>query len=107
MATTSNAAMRKKTPFYVSIFLSHDTSVLAIRMGRLAVDVMHKGIGLAAALLADALDRAARAEIVAYALVVGAKDEIAAAFYQHHGFIALPDSPNTLFLPLATVPIKN
>jgi hypothetical protein len=29
MATTSNAAMRKKTPFYVSIFLIHDTSPLA------------------------------------------------------------------------------
>lgn len=27
MATTSNAAMRKKTPFYVSIFLIHDTSI--------------------------------------------------------------------------------
>ena len=27
MATTSNAAMRKKTPFYVSIFLCHDTSI--------------------------------------------------------------------------------
>ncbi|MFZ3040608.1 MAG: hypothetical protein WA108_02270, partial [Thiobacillus sp.] len=26
MATTSNAAMRKKTPFYVSIFKIHDTS---------------------------------------------------------------------------------
>ena len=25
MATTSNAAMRKKTPFYVSIFMIHDT----------------------------------------------------------------------------------
>ncbi len=25
MATTSNAAMRKKTPLYVSIFLIHDT----------------------------------------------------------------------------------
>jgi len=25
MATTSNAAMRKKTPFHVSIFLSHST----------------------------------------------------------------------------------
>jgi hypothetical protein len=28
MATTSNAAMRKKTPFYVSIFKIHDTSVV-------------------------------------------------------------------------------
>ena len=26
MATTSNAAMRKKTPFYVSIILIRDTS---------------------------------------------------------------------------------
>ena len=31
-----------------------------------------------------------------------AKDGHAAAFYEHHGFIALPDSPLTLFLPLAT-----
>ena len=31
------------------------------------------------------------------------KDKKAAAFYQHHGFIPLPDSPLTLFLPLATV----
>jgi len=34
---------------------------------------------------------------------VDAKDEAAAAFYRHHGFIALPDAPLTLFLPLATV----
>jgi hypothetical protein len=27
MATTSNTAMRKKTPFYVSIFLIRDTSI--------------------------------------------------------------------------------
>jgi len=35
--------------------------------------------------------------------MVDAKDEAAAAFYRHHGFTALPDSPLTLFLPLATV----
>ncbi|OYW19733.1 MAG: GNAT family N-acetyltransferase [Burkholderiales bacterium 12-64-5] len=58
---------------------------------------------LGGALLADALDRAARSEIAAFALMVDAKDEAAAAFYRHHGFIALPDSPLTLFLPLATV----
>ena len=37
------------------------------------------------------------------AFVVDAKDEAAIAFYRHHGFIALPESPRTLFLPLATV----
>jgi ribosomal protein S18 acetylase RimI-like enzyme len=78
-------------------------TVPAVRMGRLAVDQAYKGQGLGAALLADALHRAARAEIAAHALMVDAKDEAAAAFYRHHGFIALPDSPLTLFLPLATV----
>lgn len=77
--------------------------VPAVRMGRLAVDQAFKGQGLGGALLADALARCARAEIAAHALVVDAKDEGAAAFYRHHGFQPLPDSPLTLFLPLATV----
>jgi GNAT superfamily N-acetyltransferase len=78
-------------------------TVPAVRMGRLAVDQAFKGQGLGGALLADALDRAARSEIAAHALIVDAKAEPAAAFCRHHGFIALPDSPLTLFLPLATV----
>jgi predicted N-acetyltransferase YhbS len=73
-------------------------------MGRLAVDQKYKGHGLGGALLADALDRAVRSEIAAYALIVDAKDISTAAFYLHHGFMALPDSPLTLFLPLATLP---
>lgn len=88
------AHMAKKLPRY--------PAVPAVRMGRLAVDQAFKGQGLGGALLADALDRAASSEIAAYALMVDAKDEAAAAFYLHHGFIALPDSPLTLFLPLAT-----
>lgn len=78
-------------------------TVPAVRMGRLAVDQAFQGQGLGGALLADALSRAVQSEIAAYALVVDAKDESAAAFYRHHGFIVLPDSPKTLFLPLATV----
>lgn len=74
----------------------------AVRMGRLAVNKAFKGQGLGGALLADALNRCARSEIAAFALMVDAKDETAQDFYQHHGFIALPDSPLTLFLPLAT-----
>jgi len=88
------ASTSKKLPRY--------PTVPAIRMGRLAVDRAFAGQGLGAALLADALDRAARSEIAAYALMVDAKDDSAAAFYKHHGFISLPDSPLTLFLPLAT-----
>ena len=38
-------------------------------------------------MLADALDRAARSEIAAYAMIVDAKDAMVAPFYRHHGFI--------------------
>ena len=81
-------------------------AVPTVRMGRLTVDQAFKGQGLGGALLGDALIRAARSEIAAYALVVDAKDEMAAAFYLHHGFIALPETPLTFFLPLATVTVK-
>jgi GNAT superfamily N-acetyltransferase len=47
-------------------------------MGRLAVDQDFKGQGLGAALLADALDRAARSEVAAFALVDAKGDEAAA-----------------------------
>ena len=79
-----------------------------MRMERLAVDQAFKGQGLGAALLADALRRAVTAEIAAYALVVDTKEETAARFYAHHGFITLPEQPLLLFIPLATVknPIK-
>jgi GNAT superfamily N-acetyltransferase len=88
------ASATKKLPRY--------PTVPAVRMGRLAVDQAYKGQGLGGALLADALDRSLRSEIAAYALLVDAKDAQAAAFYAHHGFVALPDSPLSLFLPLAT-----
>ena len=77
--------------------------VPAVRMGRLAVSSTHQGLGLGAALLANALQRAASADIAAYAFVVDAKDDQAARFYSHHGFISLPDAALTLFLPLAGV----
>ena len=83
----------KKLPRYPSI--------PAVRMGRLAVDRDFQGQRLGAGLLADALMRTLRAEIAAYALLVDAKDETAAAVYRHHGFAALPQSPRTLMLPLA------
>lgn len=90
-------------PANVSKRLPRYPTVPAVRMGRLAVDRAFAGQGLGGALLADAALRAARSEIVAYALMVDAKDDSAAAFYRHHGFIVLPDSPRTLFLPLANL----
>ena len=81
-------------------------SVPAVRMGRLAVAESFKNQGLGSALLADALTRAVRSDIAAYALVVDAKDEIAANFYRHHGFLELASEPLTLFLPLAAAPVS-
>jgi GNAT superfamily N-acetyltransferase len=78
-------------------------SVPAIRMGRLAVDQNFKGQGIGGSLLINALIRSSKSEIAAYALVVDAKDETASEFYKHHGFIALPNSPLVLFIPLATL----
>lgn len=92
LLTNLPASTNKKLPRY--------PTVPAIRMGRLAVDQAFKGQGLGGALLADALDRATRSEIAAFAMMVDAKNEAAAAFYRHHGFIALPDSPLSFFLPL-------
>ncbi len=88
-------ALAKKLPRY--------PLVPAVRMGCLAVSTAHRGMGLGAALLANALQRASRAEIAAYALVVDAKDAQAAAFYTHHGLLALPNLALTLLMPLASV----
>ncbi|MEO6321886.1 MAG: GNAT family N-acetyltransferase, partial [Polaromonas sp.] len=96
----STALLLSQLPTDLGKKLPRYPTVPAVRMGRLAVDQAFKGQGLGGALLADALARALRAEIAAYALVVDAKDAAAAAFYWHHGLIALPSQPMTLFLPL-------
>lgn len=89
------ASMTRRLPRYPSI--------PAIRMGRLAVDKDFQGQGLGSTLLVNAMRRAAASEIPGVALIVDAKNARAAAFYQHHSFIPLADSPLMLFLPLATV----
>ena len=74
-------------------------------LGRLAVDQCQKGQGLGAFLLLDALHRSlmAAAEIAARAIVVDAKDDDAAAFYQHFDFRPLQQQPTRLFLPMKIV----
>jgi ribosomal protein S18 acetylase RimI-like enzyme len=73
-----------------------------VRIGRLAVDQRFGGRGLGGALLMDAANRALRSEVVAYAMVVDAKNEQAVMFYEHHGFRRFESRPGTLFLPLTT-----
>jgi GNAT superfamily N-acetyltransferase len=81
-------------------------SVPVVRMGRLAVDQHYRGKKLGAALLWDAVLRATRSEIAAFALVVDAKDTTAAEFYRHHGFVALDDEQRRWLLPLSNVTEK-
>jgi len=67
--------------------------VPALLLGRLAIASSHQGKRLGAAMLADAISRATRAEISGYAMVVDAKDETAARFYEYLEFMRLPGDP--------------
>jgi len=71
-------------------------------IGRLAVDLRFRSKGLGGAMLADAALRVLKGDAKAFALVVEAKDDNAAAFYQHHGFLRFASKPASLFLPLGT-----
>ncbi|MCO5147386.1 MAG: GNAT family N-acetyltransferase [Aquamicrobium sp.] len=73
------------------------------RVGRLAIDTAFQGKRLGAAMLWDAANRALRAEMGVFALAVDAKDEVAAAFYRHHGFVIFDSQPLKLFMPLNAV----
>ncbi len=75
----------------------------ATLIGRLARALDHRGLG--SLLLADALGRIlANTRQVASALaVVDAKDDIAANFYQKHGFIPFAGAVRKLYLPIQTI----
>jgi GNAT superfamily N-acetyltransferase len=77
----------------------------ATLLGRLAVDRAHQGRKLGEFLLVDALRRSLEQSeaIGSIAVIVDAIDDRARAFYQHFEFIALPDQPRRLFLPMATI----
>lgn len=77
--------------------------VPSARLGRLAIDMAYQGRKLGVALLSNAVARALRSDIAAHMLVVEAKNDIAAAFYMHHGFRRDPRDPLRLYAPLATL----
>lgn len=79
--------------------------VPVILLARLALDRSQQGKGLGAALLRDALFRAASAsaEIGARAVLVHAKDDEARAFYEHFDFEPSPTDPLHMFLLMKDV----
>jgi ribosomal protein S18 acetylase RimI-like enzyme len=74
----------------------------AALIGRLAIDRRYQKRSLGAALLFDAIERAASAAPAVFALIVDAKDDNAAEFYRHFGFRSFDQMPRRLFLPMAT-----
>lgn len=78
--------------------------VPAILLGRLAVGQTHRGKGYGELLLIDALKRCLAIEDIGWAVVlVDAKGEEAAAFYEHYDFIRLAQDSSRLFLPRSTI----
>ena len=75
-------------------------AIPAALIGRLARDVRVRGRRIGELLLADAVRRilAASSTLAVFAIVVDAKDEAAAAFYEEFGFRAFPLRPDRLFL---------
>ena len=74
-------------------------------LGRLAVSIDHRRLGLGEWLLLDALKRSldASAAVGSAAVIVDAKDESSAAFYRRYGFEPFPTEPRRLFLPMKTI----
>ena len=81
-------------------------TVPAARVGRLAIDHQFHGLKLGSALLADAVTRAANSGMGVYAMIVDAKDDQAAAFYRHHGFVSYGSSPFKLIAPMKELLVK-
>lgn len=77
--------------------LPHYPVLPAALIGRLAVDLRFQKKQPGAALLADAVQRTARADPAAFTLLVDAKDENAFTFYARHGFMPLASRPMSLF----------
>lgn len=85
--------MQKKLPRY--------PTVPAVRIGRLAIDRRYQDQKLGGTLLFDAIKRAHAAELGIAVVLVDAKDERAAEFYEHHGFTALSADRRIWFLTMS------
>jgi GNAT superfamily N-acetyltransferase len=100
--TLSSAALRLHAlPEDVAKRLPRYPKVPATLIGRLAIDRHYYGQGWGSFLLLDALYRCARSEV--FAVIVDALDDEARAFYIHHSFLPLPDSPHRLFRRMSDI----
>lgn len=93
-----------RTPSVVSRGLAR-YDVPVFRLGRLATDRTVQGRGLGGALLLRAADRCMRvaSEVGGVALLIDAKNDLAANWYETYGAVRLHDAPLSLVLPFAVV----
>ncbi len=77
--------------------------VPVFRLSRLAVSLTVQGRGLGGALLLRAADRCLRVavEVGGVAMLIDAKNDRAAKWYESYGALTLIDAPLSLMLPLA------
>jgi hypothetical protein len=101
LAATSILLSDLPTP--VAKKLPRYPKIPATLLGRLAIDVRQQGHRYGELLLFDAFSRTLRSEIGTYALVVQAKDDKAASFYRHYGFLPLGSDSRHLFAPIAEI----
>jgi GNAT superfamily N-acetyltransferase len=90
-----SAKLRRGMPEQVPLLL----------IGRLAVDAAWQGRGVGSALLIDALRRCLAASEIAGArgVVAHAIDDVAADFYERHGFIRSPLGERVMFMAIETL----
>lgn len=79
--------------------------VPGIRIGRLAIDKNYQGKGFGAKLLKHALQKCFKMseEFGGRVIVVDAKNDIAAAFYERYGFKSIKDDPLLFVLKISTL----
>lgn len=84
------------------------TALPAMLIGRLAVDQRYRGRRLGEYLLVNALKRCFKLsqEIAAMAVLVDAKDEGSAKFYERYGFRRFSDRPLSLYMPIAEIQVS-
>jgi GNAT superfamily N-acetyltransferase len=98
LAATS--VLLRELPEAIAAKLPRYATIPAVLLGRLAVATSFHGRKLGAVLLADAVARAAQADIANFALVIDPKDDNAQQFYQRHGFLDLPQPERRMFVPI-------
>ena len=83
----------------------YPTQTHGVKLARQAVAQSRQREGLGKLMMVHAMRNALRAADSAgvIGLFVDAKDEVASRYYCRFGFLPLPDDPNKLFLPQATL----